>query len=243
MSGSEQSITIRASSKRNGITTVLIGCGLLLLSFFVMTVLPAVLFLAGVFIASAGIVGLVMGWFKIREPNFSIELTPQGICYFHRNGQWQVDWDNIQRIDAPRVTRGIELKDLEMVGIRLKDVEPVVMSISPRLATNILMEQRPLLLQNPDDNCTTGTCAGSDLLEDDKYKLPSGQVLRGVQAMFANRTQRLRERLGYDLYIAAAELDRPVSEFVTLLRSCHDKVQSDALSHSTTERASQATGV
>jgi hypothetical protein len=224
MSGSDSSITIRAASKRNGITTTLIGAGLIVFALLVMNIFPKYLFLPGVFIASAGIVGLIMGWFKIREPVYSMEITPLGIRYIHRNGEWWLDWENVQRIDAPRVTRGIETRDLEVVGFRLKDVEPVVDSISPRLATNILMEQRPLLLQNQDKNCTTGTCAGSDLLEDDRFKLPDGRLLRGVQAMFAHRMSKLRERLGYDLFIAAAELDRPVNEFVTLLRDCQTSV-------------------
>lgn len=228
MSGNDNRITIRAASKRNGITTTLIGVGLLLLAFLVITVLPNVLFLPGVFIASAGIVGLVMGWFKIREPNYSLEITPEGIRYIHRNGEWRVDWDNVQRIDAPRVTRGIEVKDLEMVGFRLKRMEPIVDSISPRLATNILMEQRPLLLQNPDEKCVTGNCASADLLEDDQFKLPDGRLLRGVQAMFASRMSKLRERLGYDLFIAAAELDRPVNDFVALLRNCQESVSINA---------------
>ncbi|MDM7861241.1 DUF2982 domain-containing protein [Alteromonas sp. ASW11-36] len=225
MSGNEQVIAIRATSKRNGITTTLIGVGLLVVGLTVISAFSKYLFLVGVFVASAGIVGIVMGWFKIREPNFSLQITPDGITYMHRSGQWQLTWDNIQRIDAPRVTRGIETRDLELVGFRLRDTTSVIETISPRLATNILMEQRPLLLQNPDENCTTGTCAGNDLLEDDRFKTASGKVLRGVQAMFAHRMQKLRERLGYDLYIAAAELDRPVDEFITLLRSCQEQVK------------------
>ena len=231
MSGNDDCITIRAASKRNGITTTLIGVGLVTLGFIVITLLPNILFLPGIFIASAGIVGLVMGWFKIREPIYSLEITPEGIRYIHRNGEWQLEWENVQRIDAPRVTRGIEVRDLEMVGFRLKRMEPVVDSISPRLATNILMEQRPLLLQNPDEKCVTGNCASADLLEDDQFKLPDGRLLRGVQAMFASRMSKLRERLGYDLFIAAAELDRPVNDFVALLRNCQESVTINSKDH------------
>ena len=230
MSGNEQVIAIRATSKRNGITTTIIGIGLLALGLVVISLFAKYLFLVGVFIASAGIVGVIMGWFKIREPNYSLEITPEGITYMHRSGQWQLTWDNIQRIDSPRVTRGIETRNLELVGFRLRDTSTVIETISPRLATNILMEQRPLLLQNPEENCTTGTCAGNDLIEDDRFKTAGGKVLKGVQAMFANRMLKLRERLGYDLYIAAAELDRPVNEFVALLRSCQDRVKQTSQS-------------
>jgi hypothetical protein len=224
MSGNENRIIIRAVSKRNGVTTTLIGSGLLALAFLVITLLPSILFLSGVFIASAGIVGLVIGWFKIREPKYSLEITPEGIRYIHRHGEWRLRWENVQRIDTPRVTRGIEVKDLEMIGFRIKMMEPIVNTISPRLATNILIEQRPLLLQNPDEKCVTGNCVSADLLEGDQFKLPNGRVLNGVQAMFANRMSTLRERLGYDLFIAAAELDRPVNEFVNLLRDCQQSV-------------------
>lgn len=228
MSGNNRIIAIRATSKRNGITTTLIGVGLIALSMVMLSFFSEYVFLVGIFIASAGIVGVLMGWFKMREPNYSIEITPDGIRYLHRRGEWFVEWDNIQRIDAPRVTRGIEMRDLEMVGLRLKDSEKVVASISPRLATNILMEQRPLLLQNPDESCQTGACGSGDLLEEDKFKLSNGTLINGVSAMFANRMKRLREQLGFDLYIAAAELDRPVKDFVILLKDCHQQVQQEA---------------
>ncbi|WP_100658002.1 DUF2982 domain-containing protein [Alteromonas flava] len=224
MSGNDPIIHIRAQSKRNGITTTLIGCALIVAGFTILSLFREYLFLAGVFVASAGIVGVIMGWFKIREPDFSLEISAAGIRYNHRNGQWLVSWDNIQRIDAPRVTRGLNSHDLEMVGIRLRDPASVINAISPRLATNILMEQRPLLLQNPEANCATGSCGSADLLEDDTFKLDSGEVLRGIKAMLAHRMRKLRDRLGYDLYIAAAELDRPVAEFVVLLRSCQEQI-------------------
>lgn len=228
MSGTERIISIRATSKRNGITTMLIGIGLIGAATLMLSFFSKYVFLVGIFIASAGIVGVLMGWFKMREPNYSMEITPDGIRYLHRRGEWFVEWDNIQRIDAPRVTRGIEMRDLEMVGLRLKDSEKVVSSISPRLATNILMEQRPLLLQNPDESCQTGACGGSDLLEEDKFKLSNGTLINGVSAMFANRMKRLREQLGFDLYIAAAELDRPVKDFVVLLKDCQQQIKQEA---------------
>ncbi|WP_100642673.1 DUF2982 domain-containing protein [Alteromonas facilis] len=225
MSGDNSVIAIRATSKRNGITTTVIGVALVVFGFMLLSLFREYLFLAGVFVASAGIVGIIMGWFKIREPEHSVLISPEGIRYIHRHGEWQVSWDNVQRIDAPRVTRGVTTHNLDMLGIRLRDWESIVHNISPRLATNILMEQRPLLLQNPDDKCVTGTCASSDLLEDDRFKLSSGEFLVGIKAMFAHRMCKLRERLGFDLYIAAAELDRPVLEFVQLLRDVQSQQQ------------------
>jgi hypothetical protein len=42
--------------------------------------------------------------------------------------------------------------------------------------------------------------------------------------MFANRMSKLRARLGYDIFVAATELDRQEQEFVDLLRQCQQRV-------------------
>jgi len=117
------------------------------------------------------------------------------------------------------------------VGIKLKSYQPLLSSISPRLVTNILMEQRPLLLYgfgvDAQQNCAKGTCYGDDLLEDDRFKDSDGHIYTGIQGMLANRMQKLRQRLGFDLYIAGSELDRSEHEFVKLLQQCQQYVIMD----------------
>ncbi|WP_051275614.1 DUF2982 domain-containing protein [Aestuariibacter salexigens] len=225
----EDVIRIRATAKRNGLTTLLVGLAGFFVAYAVIGLLPESFFLFGIMITSASIVALLIGYFKIREPAHSMELDKQQMIYKHRHGQWTVDWDNIQRIDVPRVFEGLEHKDLNIIGIRLKDYAPLLDSISPRLATNILMEQRPLLLQNRDPNCASGTCFGDDLIESDRFKLSDGTAIRGIKAMLANRMTKLREQLGYDLYISASELDRQAGEFVQLLRDCQNRVQQESV--------------
>lgn len=219
---STEVILIRATSKRNGLTTFAAGLVVLALAFILISLLPRSLFLIGVFALSGGIVTLLIGWFKIREPEHSIELSKNQICYKHRHGIWRLDWQNIQRVDIPRVTAGLEQKPLEMVGIKLKDYQPLLASISPRLATNLLLEQRPLLLQS--NQCATGGCYSADLIEDDKFKMPDGNIVTGIPAMMANRMSKLRASLGFDLYISASELDRSTEDFVSLLRDCQSQV-------------------
>lgn len=224
MSGTDTAelIQIRATAKRNGITSLLIGVVGLLLAMGLFTILPSDFVIVGIFAVSAALVAMLIGWFKIREPVHSVELSREKMTYHHRRGHWHVTWDNIQRIDTPRVSEGLDQIALGMVGIKLKEYKPLLMSISPRLATNLLLEQRALLLQSA--NCNTGTCYSANLLEDDKHRLPDGTILRGVQAMLANRMKKLRENLGFDLYIAVSELDREPDEFVTLLRQCQQQV-------------------
>ena len=218
-------ILIRANAKRNGLTTLVAGLIALGLSCILISILPQSLFLIGVFALSGGIDTLLIGWFKIREPEHSIELSKDQICYKHRHGMWCVDWQNIQRVDIPKITSGLEQKTLEMVGIKLKDYQPLLANISPRLATNLLMEQRPLMLQS--NQCATGGCYSADLIEDDRFKMPNGIMVTGIPAMLANRMSKLRATLGFDLYISASELDRSTEEFVSLLRKCQSQVTSE----------------
>ncbi|WJG09992.1 DUF2982 domain-containing protein [Aliiglaciecola sp. LCG003] len=217
-----QSIKIRAVAKRNGLSTLIFGLLALMLSILLLALLPKSIYLLGIFALSASIVTMLIGWFKIREPQHSLELTKSHIHYHHRHGKWSVTWDNIQRIDVPKVTTGLDVLPLAMVGIKLRDYEPLLQVISPRLATNLLLEQRALLLQN--NQCANGGCYNTDLIENDSYKTANGKVLKGIPAMLANRMSKLRAALGFDLFISMGELDRSSEEFVELLRQCQAQV-------------------
>lgn len=219
-------IEIRSQAKRNVIASVLIGLVGLCLASITFSVLPKSLYLIGIFLTSASLVALLIAWVKYREPQFSFLLSRTAILYNHRNGQWQLDWHNIQRIDVPKVTHGVELKSLDMVAIKIKDYSVFLETVSPRLMSNILMEQRPLLFHDmpPSKDCATGSCHSDDMLEHDYFKDSKGIEYKGIQAMFANRMTKLRARLGYDVFVAGSELDRPEQEFVDLLRQCQQRV-------------------
>ncbi len=220
----EDAIWIRATAKRNGLTSVILGIAMLLLAILMFKLLPAQFSLLAIFTTSAGIVALLIGWFKIREPAHSMKITRDQVDYRHRKGNWCLQWQNVQRIDIPKISHGLEHKALSLVGIKVKDYDQILDSVSPRLMSFMLMEQRPLLLQSQDKNCASGTCYGDDLLEEDSYKSESGRTYKGIQAMFGNRMAKLRTRLGFDLFINSAELDRTPDEFVELLRACHQDV-------------------
>jgi hypothetical protein len=233
LSGStEKRIFIKAQSKSNGITSSLIGVGAIILGLTLTKVLPAHMVILGFIVVSIGIVACVIGFYKIKEPNYSVMLDDAGIHYQHRYGKWFIAWENIQRIDTPRVTRGVELVDLRVVGVKLKAYPEFLGTVSQRLMANILMEQRPLLMHNADPNCTTGMCGGEDIVAASKYKLPDGTVLTGVRGLFVNRMQKLRGSLGFDVYINEAELDRDVGDFVGLLRACQADIQASQVHNS-----------
>ncbi|MFT6896256.1 MAG: hypothetical protein ACJA13_000657 [Paraglaciecola sp.] len=219
-------IQIRGAATRNVLASLLCAAAGLLASAAIFSWLPEHFILLGIFVTSASIVALMIAWFKFREPEFSIEISRDCLRYLHRRGHWQVGWDNIQRIDVPKAQRNMQLEDLSLVGIKLKDYAPFLSSTPLRLMTNILMEQRPLLLLGDQPSDASGASFSSDLIEDDKYKYPDGTVIQGIPAMLANRMDKLRQRLGYDLFISVAELDRTEHEFVALLRECQQHVAS-----------------
>ncbi|MBF7073753.1 DUF2982 domain-containing protein [Glaciecola sp. MH2013] len=220
MSGTSEHIFIRAASTHNALTSLLIGSGLILLGALFIALLPKQMFLPGIFIVSGGIVGLIIGWFKVKEPPYSLQLTREHVIYHHRRGKWRISWDNIQRIDVPRVSKGIEQHELEMIGFRLRDPDVFLDEISPRLITYLLMEQRPLTMQNRDPDCASGNCYGDDMIEDEKFERPGGTVIKGISAMFANRMRKLNTQLGFDVFISTNEIDRDPQAFIALLKEC-----------------------
>ncbi|MBU3004842.1 DUF2982 domain-containing protein [Paraglaciecola arctica] len=219
-------IEIRSQAKRNILVSALLGVVGLCLGSISFSILPKSLFLVGIFITCGSLVTLLIAWVKYREPAFSFLISRTSILYQHRHGKWQLDWHNIQRIDVPTVTQGLERAPLDMVGIRIKDYSVFLKNVSPRLMTNILMEQRSLLFHElpKSKDCSSGNCYSDDMLEGDYFKDDKGIEYKGIQAMFANRMLKLRQRLGYDLFVAGSELDRPEQEFVDLLRQCQYRV-------------------
>ena len=220
MSSIDDYIFIRSTAKRNGLTTLLIGVAVLLIASVALSLSPDWLFLPLIFAISGGIVTILVGWFKLREPPHSLAIGRDKVSYQHRCGQWHIAWDDIQRVDCPRVSRGLDHDTLELVGFKLKRYDEFLTTISPRLASHIIIEQRPLMVHAQDKSCSTGGCYSSSLFEDKPFVLENGETLTGIKAILANRMTAVRSALGYDVFISASELDREPGEFVGLLREC-----------------------
>ncbi len=206
-------IQVQPAARKDAISFCIAGVAIFTVTMF--------LYLAGfalpkaawalLYIASAAV--FLLGIAKIVEPPVSLMITPLVIRYEHRRGSWELSWDNLLRFDVPRTHRGMELEELPYIGFRVHDMEPVLDSISPRLAVYLVSEQRHLLAaalrrEKPELNDYTPYY---DI--PNSYKAPSGKLYRGVQALFAVRCEQLRELLGYDLYVPASALDRPLDEF------------------------------
>jgi hypothetical protein len=221
-------IQIRSIAKKNVLVSLISGLVGLCLGSLLMALLPQNYYLVGILFISLGCVMLIIAWAKFREPTYSFVMSKSQITYQSRHGKWLLNWNNIQRVDIPRINTGAVNQDLNMIAFKLKDYSTFLANISPRLMTNLLTEQRPLLFHqlSTDNNqdCSSGQCLGDDLLEDDYYKEANGQEYRGIQGMFANRMNKLRQRLGYDIFVASTDLDRSEQEFVALLKQCQQQV-------------------
>lgn len=220
-----ETITIRPGSKRNGMTLTLAG-GLGVVLGLVLFIGWPWMFAPGLVCFALGAVSLVLGIAKQLEPHVSLEFSAEGLRFFHRRGSLFVAWDNIQRLDQPRVTQGMEQLTLPYVGLKLKRINPLLDAISPRLATGLLSEQRPLLMTAAaqDEELQTLEAALSAEFEpltvnDERY--------RGVLAMFGRRCLTLDKYLGYHLYIPVDALDQPPESFVRKLRQLWQQRVSD----------------
>lgn len=217
-------IHIRSASAKNGITTFLVGIVLAIFGIIFIVAFPPLFFLVGILFLSGSIIAFVMGYHKLREPKYSLEITKEAILYHHRKGKWRITWDNIQRVDVPKVHKGIAHVELEMVGFRLRDPDRFLDNISLRLITHLLTEQRPLVTQIIANDCDSGNCYGDEIIDDVNYKCVDGTLKTGVTAIFANRMRKLQQGLGYDIYLSVNDLDRDGSSFVRLLRECQESL-------------------
>ncbi|MDX2319798.1 MAG: DUF2982 domain-containing protein [Moritella sp.] len=207
---------IRPIAKRNGVTfTIVAGIFIFssiiaLLSITTNNTLYFPLFAGSLII---GIVLLIIGIVKINDVDYRFSLTNEGIHYFTSRGGFTILWQDIQRIDVPRINDGLTLKDLPYIGIRLTQREHLINSASLPTLSHMLLEQRVLImLTNP-----TASLYGNA----DNMLYPDIKVThkyQGLQAMFINRMQYLHNTLGYDIYFPTDDLDRSPAEFVQLLR-------------------------
>ncbi|WP_299810767.1 DUF2982 domain-containing protein [uncultured Shewanella sp.] len=211
-----EAVLIRPIIKRNGLTLTFAG-GLAVVAGLGLFLSGSHLFAPGIICFASGAIALVLGGAKLVEPEVTVKLTDEGLTYFHRRGQVVIEWHNIQRFDQPRVSQGLDTLDLPYIGVKLKQISPVLECISLRLAAGLLTEQRPLLMtasaQDEDLSVLEEQMSAefTPFIEnDDRYK--------GVLAMFGHRCRLLNTHLGYHLFISTDSLDRSEIEFLALLR-------------------------
>lgn len=74
----ERRIDIKANSKGNGITSALIGASALTIGFLLLVSLPKHLVLLAIGVIAIGIIASVIGFYKIKEPAYSLTIDKEG---------------------------------------------------------------------------------------------------------------------------------------------------------------------
>jgi hypothetical protein len=210
-------IAIKAAARKNAQFLTVLGAAGLLICMLAANFWWDSARLVLVLLILVSFLVMLVGVFKHFEPQDSFILSPSALQHFHRHGNWLVNWDNIMLIAQPKVTVGIESKELNYIGIKLRDLSLLSGAISPRLANRLLHEQRDLHVLRCKQ---TGVSVFEGILNDNPYKTTAGKKVTGPVAAWLHRTEQLREALGYDLYIPLNASDRSPDEFIALLKQC-----------------------
>lgn len=170
-----------------------------------------------IFIYLLAVVIMFTGLLKRSEPRVSFQLTPQGIQYHHRHGNWTLNWQQIQNINIIKEVVGLTTTSLPYIGIRLKSVDVLAEQISPRLANRLIHEQRPLLSFSVMQHLLS---LEETQLNFNPFTLASGKTIKGPLAAFLHHCQILHKGLGYHLFIPESSTDREIEAFCQLLKQC-----------------------
>ena len=209
-------LTIRATTNKHGFETLLVSAIGLFILMLTIQLKPGGILLAEIFLVSACLVGILIGYFKLAEPQFSLIFYPEALIFIHKYGSWQLARDNITSVGVPSLTQGFESKMLSCVAIRLSEYGHFLNVLAPRLSGKLLLEQRHFVREALMRQAQEVNDLESYLIEDSLFISDSGVKYSGLIAMFANRMINLRQLIGYDLLIPLNMLDRTPEEFVYL---------------------------
>jgi hypothetical protein len=217
MTKNAPSICIKAQSNHNALFLILLASILFMLTLVLSQHYWRQFHLVLTFIYLAELVVFITGLAKYFQPQFSLTLTPSYLKYQHRYGQWQLSWQDIQRISLMNETLGVNPLQLPFIGIRLTAIATLATSISPRLANRLIHEQRPLLAMAIRLRLIT---LEQSQLNFSPFILANGEIIKGPLAAFLHHSSILHNALGYHLFIPESALDRQLNEFCVLLNQC-----------------------
>tara|TARA_R110000787_G_scaffold257118_4_gene362333 strand:+ start:1554 stop:2234 length:681 start_codon:yes stop_codon:yes gene_type:complete len=168
------------------------------------------------FLVLACLITIFIGLLKLSEPKHSLVLKPATLSFYHRNGRWRFNWQQIHNIHSVTNTVGITREELNYVGIKLSSIEVLATSISLRLANRMIHEQKPLIQYCIKQQLLT---LEQGILNFEPYVLRGGNVIKGPLAAFLHHSEVLHQALGAHVFIAASNLNSSIDEFVFLTNS------------------------
>ncbi|MGR5061527.1 DUF2982 domain-containing protein [Photobacterium sp. DNB22_13_2] len=161
---------------------------------------------------------MLIGYKYSQGPELSFTLTFMHLQFHSHCGGWLARWKNIDTISQASIAKDGWHQPIPWVGVKLKDYEEFIKAICPRVATKLLIDQRILLIMAHKGIDNPHFEIEDIMFDDNHYITQSGNVLKGLQAMLANRMRYNRELIGYDFFISEDFLDRPAADFAGLAR-------------------------
>ncbi len=160
---------------------------------------------------------LLAGYWLIKMSRVSYTLTATHFQQHRYKGGWVVKWNNISKIGICHYEQDGWFYSLPWIGIKLKCYSPYLDSICPRLATEILINQRALLYIGTRQQHQEAQF--EDIVLDSRiYQEASHKPYTGLMAMLANRMKYQRKYYDYDVFISVNDLNCSAEEFVGLAR-------------------------
>ncbi|WP_194435529.1 DUF2982 domain-containing protein [Vibrio fluminensis] len=171
-------------------------------------------FIVGILLLIAAYYTLKM---LIKQSTVGYTITATHFQQHFAKGGWVVNWANISKIGICHHHHDGWYQPLPWIGIKLKDYEPYLDSICPRISTELMLGQRALLYLGLKQSGKL-TQFEDIVLDSRAFLSEKGVHYQGLQAMLANRMHYQRTFYGYDIFISTNDLDRSGEEFVGLMR-------------------------
>ncbi len=153
----------------------------------------------------------------IYQSPFGFTLTNSHLQQHLAKGGWVLQWQNILRIDKCECHREGWYQDIPWVGIEIKNHLQFIDSISPKVATQMLLNQRNLLYLGLKQHHRQEEFE-HHVINDDNIKMPDGKVYNGLQAALARRMLLQYELWGFHLFIHEDDLVGSKEDFIGLAR-------------------------
>lgn len=162
----------------------------------------------------------VIGVIKHLEPAVSLIFDHKKLQYFHRYGQWTVQWSNVSRVHIPVFSYALEHREISYIGLKVNDLEALVDQFSPRLASRIIHEHRDILALAVSQGDATRAQVQINF---DPFKFPSGYQVAGPMAACLHQMQMFEKVYGAHLFIPFSGFSQPPQDIVNQMNALRNK--------------------
>lgn len=165
------------------------------------------------------VIGTAFGYFCYLADNQTLgfSFTATHMQQHCLKGGWSLRWHNIERVGECFYQIQGWQTDVPWIGLALKEPHQLVDSISPKLITQMVLEQRQALYLGLKQQQRLDEFQDL-LLKESPVVLANGRTYRGLQAMLLHRMKIQREVWGYDLLISTSDLVTDKASFMGMVR-------------------------